>query len=118
MSTTPRSPAAPTIQSRKADHIALCASGEVEFREQTTLLHEVQLVHDALPDFHADEVDLSTELLGKRLSAPVVVAAMTGGTDEAAAINRDLKSPAQEASALLNKASCLQQLGETPNHPI
>ena len=33
--------------------------------------------------------------------------------DRSAAINRDLKSPAQEASALLNKASCLQQLGET-----
>ena len=83
-------PATPNIQQRKADHIALCASGEVEFREQGTLLDEVALVHNALPDFHVDEVDLSTPLLGKLLRAPVVVAGMTGGTPEAAAINRDL----------------------------
>ena len=86
----------PTIQSRKADHIALCASGEVEFREQGTLLDEVQLVHDALPDFHFDEVDLTTELFGKRLSAPVMISGMTGGTPEAATINRDLARAAEK----------------------
>jgi isopentenyl-diphosphate delta-isomerase len=85
----------PPIQKRKADHIALCASGEVEFRNQGTLLDEVALVHHALPDFHVDEVDLSTELLGKRLRAPVVVAGMTGGTPEAQAINRDLARAAE-----------------------
>ncbi len=88
---------APTgIKKRKADHIALCASGEVDFREKGTLLDEVQLVHDALPDRHFDEVDLSTKLLGKTLKAPVVISAMTGGTDQAAAINRDLAKVAEK----------------------
>ena len=32
----------PGIQKRKADHIALCASGEVEFRNKGTLLDEVR----------------------------------------------------------------------------
>src|SRR6476660_70604 len=80
----------PGIQKRKSDHIALCASGEVEFREKGTLLDEVALVHHALPDFHVDAVDLSTDLFGKRLRAPVIVAGMTGGTAEATTINRDL----------------------------
>src|SRR4051794_26332514 len=84
------------IKKRKADHIALCASGEVDFRNKTTLLEEVQLVHDALPDRHFDEVDLTTPLLGKKLKAPVVISAMTGGTDEAAAINRDLAKAAEK----------------------
>lgn len=83
------------IDRRKADHIALCASGEVDFRDKGTLLDEVQLVHDALPDLHYDEVDLTTELLGKRLAAPVVISGMTGGTAEAAAINRDLARAAE-----------------------
>jgi isopentenyl-diphosphate Delta-isomerase len=83
------------IRKRKADHIALCASGEVEFRDKGTLLDEVQLVHDALPDRHYDEVDLSTRLLGKTLKAPVVISAMTGGTEEAQAINRDLARAAE-----------------------
>ncbi len=83
------------IGQRKDDHIALCASGEVEFRRKGTLLDEVQLVHDALPDRHVDEVDLGTQLLGKRLRAPVVVSGMTGGTDQAQAINRDLARAAE-----------------------
>jgi isopentenyl-diphosphate delta-isomerase len=84
------------IQKRKADHIALCASGEVDFRAKTTLFEEVQLVHDALPDRHFDEVDLSTPLLGKTLKAPIVISAMTGGTEAAAAINRDLARAAEQ----------------------
>src|SRR3954467_11501725 len=84
----------PGIQKRKADHLALCASGEVDFREKGTLLDDVALVHDALPDRHFDDVDLSTTLLGKKLRAPVVISGMTGGTPEAAAINRDLAKAA------------------------
>ncbi len=88
--------APPGIKRRKADHLALCASGEVEFRNKGTLLDEVQLVHDALPDRHFDEVDLSTPLLGKTLRAPVVISGMTGGTEEAQQINRDLARAAEQ----------------------
>jgi isopentenyl-diphosphate delta-isomerase len=42
------------------------------------------------------ELDTSCTLLGKELRAPVVIAAMTGGTDEAARINRELASIAEE----------------------
>lgn len=84
------------ISQRKSDHIALCASGEVEFRGKGTLLDQVQLIHDALPDRHLDEIDLSTPLLGKVLKAPVVISGMTGGTDEAQSLNRDLARAAEE----------------------
>src|SRR5258707_13207894 len=94
MSDSPEN-APPGIQRRKADHLALCASGEVEFRDKGTLLDEVQLVHDALPDRRYDQIDLSTKLLGKTLKAPVVISAMTGGTDEAQQINRDLARVAE-----------------------
>lgn len=84
------------ISQRKSDHIALCASGEVEFRGKGTLLDQVQLIHDALPDRHLDDIDLRTPLLGKVLSAPVVISGMTGGTEEAQALNRDLARAAEE----------------------
>jgi isopentenyl-diphosphate Delta-isomerase len=95
---TPDGPenAPPAIQKRKADHLALCASGEVEFRKKGTLLDDLQLVHDALPDRHFDELDLSTPLLGKTLKAPVVISGMTGGTPEAAQINQDLARAAEK----------------------
>ncbi|MDC0671887.1 type 2 isopentenyl-diphosphate Delta-isomerase [Nannocystis radixulma] len=84
------------ISQRKKDHLALCAGDNVGFREKTSLLEQVELVHDALPEMHLDEIDASVELLGKRLAAPVVIAAMTGGTDEAAAINHDLARAADQ----------------------
>jgi isopentenyl-diphosphate delta-isomerase len=83
------------IARRKADHIAVAASGQADFHDTTTLLADVRLVHQSLPERHADEVDLATSLAGKRLAAPIVVAGMTGGTPAAGALNRDLARVAQ-----------------------
>lgn len=85
-----------TIGSRKADHLALCATDEVAFRGKTTLFEQVRFVHDALPDLAADDVDTSCVLFGKKLRAPIVIAAMTGGTEEAARVNRELSAVAEE----------------------
>jgi isopentenyl-diphosphate delta-isomerase len=85
-----------TIGQRKADHLALCAEHEVGFRQASTLLECVHLVHDALPDMTLADVDLSLTMFGKRLRAPIVIASMTGGTDEAGRINRELASIAEE----------------------
>lgn len=82
--------------SRKADHLDLCATDQVAFQAKTTLLEQVQLIHEALPELSTDEVDLSTDLAGKHLRAPIVIAAMTGGLDRAEAINKDLASIADE----------------------
>jgi isopentenyl-diphosphate delta-isomerase len=83
------------LQRRKEDHLDLCATDAVAFRERTTLFEDVRLVHQSLPELHADEVDTSTKLLGKRLRAPIVIASMTGGTERAAQINRELAAIAE-----------------------
>lgn len=85
----------PTIGSRKDDHIALCSTDEVAFRGVTPLFEQVRFLHDALPDLDAAAIDTSTVVLGKRLRAPILIAAMTGGTDEAARINRGLAKVAE-----------------------
>ncbi|MCS6901970.1 MAG: type 2 isopentenyl-diphosphate Delta-isomerase [Myxococcales bacterium] len=84
------------IGQRKADHIQLAVSGDVGFRGKTTLLECVRLIHDALPDLDADTIDTSVTLLGKKLKAPLVIAAMTGGTPEAGEINRKLARIAEQ----------------------
>src|SRR5690348_16763050 len=84
------------IGARKADHIDLCATGDVGFRSKTTMLEQVELVHDALPELSLDELDTSITLLGKKLRAPLIIAAMTGGTAKARDINRELASIAEE----------------------
>ncbi len=85
-----------SISQRKSDHILLCATGDVGFRKRTTLFEDVRFVHDALPDFAMSELDCACELFGKKLRAPIVIAAMTGGTDDAGRINRELASIAEE----------------------
>ncbi|MFT5585978.1 MAG: isopentenyl-diphosphate delta-isomerase [Cognaticolwellia sp.] len=85
----------PGISSRKAEHIALCETDKVAFQRKTNLLEEVELVHDAMPEMALEEIDLSVEYAGKTLRAPLIIAAMTGGTEEAEAINRDLAAMAE-----------------------
>lgn len=84
------------IGARKVDHLDLATEGDVGFRNTTTLLECVKLVHDAVPELAYDDLDPSVTLLGKRLSAPILIAAMTGGTERARRINRELASIAEE----------------------
>ena len=86
-----------SISDRKRSHLDLCEQAAVEYAGKTTLLEDVDLVHDALPELAVDEVDVGVDLLGKRLAAPLLITGMTGGTAEAAAINRDLARAAQAA---------------------
>jgi isopentenyl-diphosphate Delta-isomerase len=97
VSSEPPSPTAPSIAQRKADHIEVAASGEADFRARTTLLEEVHLVHQSLPELALDEIELDVTLAGRRLRAPVVISGMTGGTGDAGRINRDLARAAQAA---------------------
>ena len=84
------------IAQRKTDHLDLATSGDVGFKQTTTLFECVRLVHDALPDLDLDAIDLGTSVLGKSLRAPILIAGMTGGTARAERINLELAAIAEE----------------------
>jgi isopentenyl-diphosphate delta-isomerase len=83
------------IRSRKDEHLELCTQRDVEHR-RSTLLDQVHLLHNSLPELAVSDVDLSVELLGRRLQAPFVITGMTGGTDNGREVNRALATAAQK----------------------
>ena len=83
------------ISQRKSDHIRINLEEDVR-SGITTGLEDYRFTHQALPELDLDAVDLELLLFGKNISAPVFISSMTGGTDEASNINRNLAIAAQE----------------------
>jgi isopentenyl-diphosphate delta-isomerase len=82
------------IQQRKADHISINLQQDVR-SALTTGLEKLHFVHEALPELDLDEVDTGVRVFGKSLRAPILISSMTGGTQQAATINRRLAEAAQ-----------------------
>src|ERR1700682_3814231 len=93
------------LEQRKSQHLDLVQRDEVEPEGAGPLFSCVRLVHRALPELSIADVDLSTQLCGKTLKAPLMVVGMTGGTERAGQINRDLAAIAQELGAAFGVGS-------------
>ncbi|HEC21416.1 MAG TPA: type 2 isopentenyl-diphosphate Delta-isomerase [Chloroflexi bacterium] len=83
------------IGRRKADHIRINLEEDVQFPRLTTGLERYRFTHQALPELNLEEIDTTTALFGKDLSAPLLISSMTGGTEEAQALNLILAAAAQ-----------------------
>jgi isopentenyl-diphosphate Delta-isomerase len=86
--------AAPLVR-RKLRHLEACLGGPVAFETRTPGFERVDLPYRALPESDLAGVDTSIRLLGRRLAAPLLIGAMTGGADAARKINRNLAEAAQ-----------------------
>ncbi|MDD5163375.1 MAG: type 2 isopentenyl-diphosphate Delta-isomerase [Candidatus ainarchaeum sp.] len=88
-------------QNRKTEHLKIACSENVQFREKTTGLEKIgfkgiDLEYKTLPEINKKEISLQAEFLGKKFSAPIIVEAITGGTEEARQINRDIAGACEE----------------------
>ena len=82
---------------RKAEHIRLALEQRMQFDRRS--LDEWAFEHVALPEIDLEDVDTSVDFLGRTLSAPILISCMTGGTDEATRINRNLALGADDRAA-------------------
>lgn len=82
-------------KARKADHIRINLEEDVQFPRLTTGLERYRFVHQALPELDLAAVDTTSCLLGKTLRVPLLISSMTGGTERAEQINRNLAIGAQ-----------------------
>jgi len=83
------------LSRRKSEHLQIVASQDVTHKGGT-LLGNVQLLHQALPELSVDDIDLSVEFFGKRLNAPLMITSMTGGAEYAGQLNHNLAKVSQQ----------------------
>lgn len=83
------------LEKRKSDHIRINLEEDVGFKGLTTGLENYRFLHQALPEIDLHQVDTSVTVFGKKLKAPILISSMTGGTEQAQAINRTLAQAAE-----------------------
>ena len=80
-------------ESRKDEHVKI--SIEKSVAAHHNYWDDVKLTHNALPEINKEEVDHSTKLFDKKLKAPLIISAMTGGYTKAKKINENLAAAAE-----------------------
>ncbi|MGA9532146.1 MAG: type 2 isopentenyl-diphosphate Delta-isomerase [Anaerolineales bacterium] len=89
---------------RKSDHIRVNLEEDVQ-SGLSTGLEAIQLEHDAVPELDFAQVDSSLTWLGRTLQSPLLISSMTGGTEQAARINRALAEAAQQERVAMGLGS-------------
>lgn len=84
-----------TIDERKRRHLEVSLRDDVQSMAGPWF-QDVQLVHRCLPEMNLGDVSTKTSLFSHHLSAPLIISAITGGTEEGKAINRNLSLAAEE----------------------
>lgn len=99
------------IGKRKADHIELALMSEHQGLARSTF-DSICFEHNALPEIALSEINISGQFLEKKIAAPIMIGAMTGGCDKGDTINRHLAEAAEACGipvALGSQRAALEQ---------
>lgn len=97
---------------RKKEHIRVCLEEDVVHPRVSTGFERLRLRYMSLPEVDLKSLDISVEMLGKRLSMPFMILGMTGGAELSKTINRNLALAAQECRVALGLGSMRVALEE------
>jgi len=86
---------------RKDQHLDIVLSGRAGRAAGGAGFDQLVFEHVALPEIALSDIDLATQFLGRRISAPLLVSSMTGGPSRAGDINRHLAQACQELGIAL-----------------
>ncbi len=90
-----------SLEERKKDHIKLAFEAQVH-----SLNQDKRFNYEPLFAPHPNDLDISIEFLGKKLSTPIWVSSMTGGTKEAFKINKNLARACKKFGMGMGLGSC------------
>ncbi len=81
---------------RKLEHIRIILNNDTQYHNKTTMLENVKVLSNG-PSINPEDVDISTTLLGRHISAPIFISGMTGGPAATLKINEDIAIAASKA---------------------
>ncbi|AFO55689.1 MULTISPECIES: type 2 isopentenyl-diphosphate Delta-isomerase [unclassified Natrinema] len=93
----------PETSDRKDDHIRIIEEEDVETTGAG--FADIDLVHEALPEVHRDEIETTADLFGHELAAPIVIESMTGGHPNTTKLNRTLAEAAERTNVAMGVGS-------------
>jgi isopentenyl-diphosphate Delta-isomerase len=102
----------PTAESRKSDHIALAFASQV-----SSMAHDGRFSYEPMLSGHPQGELSPTTFVGKTLRTPIWVSSMTGGTEKARIINRNLAQACAEFGMGMGLGSCRQLLDSDERLP-
>ncbi len=91
------------MRDRKAEHIDLALEDRMQLH--SSFFDDYFFEHLALPEIDYADLDLSGDLVGRSLRAPLLISCMTGGTEQAKRINRNLAIAAEATGIALGVGS-------------
>jgi isopentenyl-diphosphate delta-isomerase len=68
----------------------------VQARNATTGFEDTSFIHRALPEIDREKIDLTTRVFGHKFAAPLLVGAITGGTQMATKINATIAEAVEQ----------------------
>lgn len=98
----------PDLDNRKNNHIDINLQRDVN-SSNTIGLEKFRLIHTALPENDLADTNPEVLIFGKRLSVPLFISSMTGGTSRSAKLNQILAEAAQRHSLAIGVGS--QRIG-------
>src|SRR3989344_3163237 len=93
-----------TIEQRKVDHIKLAQDTKHQMNLDDPWA-KISLPYLALPEINLKEVSTATKILGKKVSQPLIMASMTGGSNHSLTINTHLAIAANECNLAMGVGS-------------
>lgn len=81
---------------RKDEHIKYALKYESPYNS----FDDMELIHQSIPKFNIDEIDISTRFADNNFECPFFINAMTGGSEKGREINRKLAKVAEECGIL------------------
>lgn len=85
-----------SIIERKKEHVKISLEKNINFKNKTTWLEYVHLIHIALPEISLEEISLKRNFLGREFHLPFIIEPLTGGFPEAEIINASLAEAAEK----------------------